>query len=474
MKTNKLTFVLLFILVFFCIQPAVLMAQQSSWSADNDGWILRKKTGSNKYEKFFAIGLWNVPGYTFIKTNEPDNENSNAKLFLERTKNYNMTFVGEGYKKDYMKGIIQCISSVNFPNTLKSYLDKVPSINSDKVASPYLRAQYIRKAIDNNDPKLKQALDSMINHLCQLNADNDYAWAPIDEISQGGSASFWNWPANVGDIVKERIKNKVKDGLIHTDLMGVGRGNSYLFEQLYLKTHASLPENPPMELLSKEARECVKNPLLGFRVAYDGSPVYDFNKGEYGYKEYDFETLKRLWFENIKICAAGFKNSGDVFGINAFRDFVAYPILSGITVDAIKAGINPNIPVWLYFDGNGYAKSPKVSTEDYVKNVKCQMYTSIVHGATGILFWNDRSKKPEVFDAIAPVVKEMKDNVKIFVLKTVETKADNDLHYVIKQKDSKHKYIIATNTSLTNTLPINVKGVNKKSLKPLEVYVASF
>jgi len=184
--------------------------------------------------------------------------------------------------------------------------------------------------------------------------------------------------------------------------------------------------------------------------------------------------LKRLWFENIKICAAGFKNSGDVFGINAFRDFVAYPILSGITVDAIKAGINPNIPVWLYFDGNGYAKSPKVSTEDYVKNVKCQMYTSIVHGATGILFWNDRSKKPEVFDAIAPVVKEMKDNVKIFVLKTVETKADNDLHYVIKQKDSKHKYIIATNTSLTNTLPINVKGVNKKSLKPLEVYVASF
>lgn len=473
MKTNKLSFVLFLYVGMLFYAPFSLKAQQSAWSSDNDGWILRKAPGSKKYEKFFAIGLWNVPGYTFIKTNEPDNEKSNAKLFLEKTKNYNMTFVGEGYKKDYMNGIIQFISSVNFPNTLKSYLDKVPSINSDKVASSYLRAQYIKKAIEEKDPKLNQALDSMINHLCQVNANNDYAWAPIDEIAQGGSAGSWNWPSNVGDIVRERIKNRVKNGLIHTDLVGVGRGNSYLFEQLYLKTHDKLPDYPPMEMLSKEARECVKNPLLGFRVAYDGSPVYEFNNGEYRYKDYDFETLKRMWFENIKICAAGFKNSGDVFGINAFRDFGAYPVLSGISVDAIKAGIGPNIPVWLYFDGNGYAKSPNVSTEDYVKNVKCQMYTSIVHGATGILFWNDRSKKPEVFDAIAPIIKEMNDNVKIFTLKTLETKIDNDVHYVIKKKDNKHKYVIATNTSLTKTLPINIKGSDKKSLNPLEVYIAA-
>jgi len=428
---------------------------------------LRKKPGGNKYEKFFAIGLWNVPGYTFTKANDPDTEKSNAKLFSERTRNYNMVFVDAGYSKDYMKGIVQFISCANFPATLKNYLDKVPSINTDEVVSPYFRAQYLRKDI--NNPKLKEALDSTINYLCQLNSHNDYAWAPIDKIVQGG-ANNWNWPACVGDLINERIKNKVKGGLVFTDLVGEVRGNSYLFEQLYLKTHASLPGNPPMEQLSKEAREFVKNPLLGFRVAYDGSPVYEFKNGDC--KDYDPETLKKLWFENIKLYSAGFKNSGDVFGINAYKDFFAYPILSGITVDAIKAGIGSEIPVWLYFDGNGYARESNVSAEDYVKNVKCQMYTSIVHGATGVLFWNDRRKTPEVFDALAPILKEMNDNVKIFVLKTIETKADNDLHYTIKKRDSKHKYIIATNTSLSNTLLINIKGVSKKSLKPLEVYVA--
>jgi hypothetical protein len=470
MKTNKLTFVFLFFSAIFCFQSRCLLAQQSSWSTDKDGWVLRKKPGDKKYEKFFAICLWNIPGYNRTKSTDPDSVKSNTQLFLEKTKYYNMKFAGSDQPKDFKNGLIPFISQPNFPAVFRQYLDKVPSINSDPVASPYLRSQYIRKDI--NNPKLKDALDSMINFICQKNSGNDYGWAPIDEIIQAGASGKWNWPACVGDIIYERIKQKQKDALVFTDLMGVGRGNSYLFEQLYLKTHASLPDNPPLELLSNEARECVKNPLLGFRMAYDGSPVYTFKNGEYRYKEYDFETLKRLWFENVKRCSAGFKNSGNVFGINAFRDFFAYPVLSGITVDAIKAGISPEIPVWLYFDGNGYAKESNVSTENYVKSVKCQMYTSIIHGATGVLFWNDKSKPTDVFDAIAPVLKEMTDNVEIFYLKTVETKIDNDLHYMIKKKDNKHKYIIATNTSLTETLPINVKGISKKSLKPLEVYVA--
>jgi len=470
MRTNKLTFAFLFSLVLLGIQPSALLAQQSSWTTDKDGWVLRKKPGSNKYERFFAICLWNIPGYARTKSADPDSVKINTQLFLEKTSYYNMKFGTSDQPKDLKTKLIPFISQPNFPAVFKNYLDKIPSINSDPVASPYLRSQYIRKDI--NNPKLKEALDSMIDHLCQKNSGNDYGWAPIDEIIQAGAAGKWNWPACVGDIIYERIKNKQKDALVFTDLMGIGRGNSYLFELLYLKTHSAMPDYPPMELLSKEARECRKNPLLGFRMAYEGSPVYEFNNGDYRYKEYDFETLKKLWFENVKICSAGFKNSGNVFGINAFRDFFAHPVLSGITVDAIKAGISSEMPVWLYFDGNGYAKEPDVSTEDYIKSVKCQMYTSIVHGATGVLFWNDKSKTPDVFDGLAPVLKEMNDNVKIFVLKTIETKINNDLHYMIKGKDSKHKYIIATNTSTTETLPIDIKGVSKKSLEPLEVYIA--
>jgi len=449
--------------------PSDSFSQQSAWTTDRDGWVLRKTPGSRRYEKFFAIGLWNVPGYTFTKTGEPDSEKSNAELFLKRTASYNMTFVQAGYQKDYMNGIIQFISSVDFPYTLNKYLDGIPQINQDKTNSPYIRMQYIRKDIAN--PKLRDTLDGTITRLNELNAKTDHVWAPIDEIANGGGGD-WNWPTGIGDIIYDRIKSREKHTLVFTDLMGVGRGNSFLFEQRYLKSHGPLPPNPPFELLSEEARACIKKPLLGFRQAYNGLPVYDFKNGEYSYRTYDIETLKSIWYENVRLSAAGFKRSGDVFGINAFRDFDAYPILAGITVDAIKAGTSSKTPVWLYFDGNGYAKSPNVSPEEYVKNVKCQMYTSIIHGATGILFWNDRYKTPAVFDALEPVIKELNGNRDVICLKTVEKKIDNDLHFIIKKRDSRRKFVIASNTSKTNAATLDIPKGRKIVLKPLEVYIS--
>ena len=35
-----------------------------------------------------------------------------------------------------------------------------------------------------------------------------------------------------------------------------------------------------------------------------------------------------------------------------------------------------------------------MEVNEYVKELKCQMYTSITHGATGVFFWNDRTKTP--------------------------------------------------------------------------------
>ena len=136
-------------------------------------------------------------------------------------------------------------------------------------------------------------------------------------------------------------------------------------------------------MLSSDARAC-KLPLLGFYQAFDGSPVYHFKGGNYSYVEYDFNELSRLWVENLRILANAYKENGDVFGINAFRDFYAHPVLAGITVDAMREGLGEGAPIWLYFDGNGYAKPGNVSPSAYLKNVKCQIYTAIVHGATGI------------------------------------------------------------------------------------------
>lgn len=182
--------------------------------------------------------------------------------------------------------------------------------------------------------------------------------------------------------------------------------------------------------------------------------------------------MKRIWYENTKIIAGDYSGNGDVFGINAFRDFYAYPVLAGLTVDALRAGLGEKVPLWLYFDGNGYAKPGNVAPEQYLVNVKCQIYTAIIHGATGILFWNDWSKTPEVFDELLPVMEELNDNLEIIKLNTVERVIEGDKHIIIKG-NSKERYIIASNTSKTDSITIEPqKGITLK-LAPLETLITS-
>jgi len=445
----------------------VLFSQQSSWTTSQDGWVLREKNGDTKFERFFAIGLWNIPGY-----NKEAMENGaavyreNAKPYLDKSSLYNMVYMSPGDLK-FQKERVEITGSIGFYEMLKKYIDNIPNASTGN-DSDYGKRQYIKKHV--NDKDFENALDSAIDLLIKQNGTTDHIWAPIDEIANGGAGSGWCWPAVVGNKIKEQIKKKEKNTLVYTDMVGIAKGNTYLFEQTYLKTHDSMPPTPPYDALGKGAVIIKERPLLGFNRAYNGLPVYE--NGTASYIQYDIETLKTLFFENLKSTAAGYKGCGDVFGINAFIDFNTYPVLAGTTVDAIKAGIDKKTPVWLFYDGNGYAKPSDMSAEKFVKIIKCQMYTSIIHGATGILFWNDRSNTPEVFNALEPIVKELHKNLDIFYLNTSYWKSKNDLHYMIKVKDKKHSYIIASNTSMTETIDINIPNVSKKSLKPLEVYIS--
>ena len=101
------------------------------------------------------------------------------------------------------------------------------------------------------------------------------------------------------------------------------------------------------------------------------------------------------------------------------------------------------------------------------------MYTSITHGATGIFFWNNPSGQ-EVWDALQPTLEEMKGNLDIIKLKTLEKRDNDNMHLMIKRDDKGQKYIIATNTSKTSSVPLNVENLEKNSLGPLEVYISPF
>lgn len=443
-------------------------SQQSSWESNQNGWVMRKSPQSSHYEKFFAIGLWNMPGYTVdAMENNPDAYRKNAKEYLDKTSLYNLVYMAPGNTKDNQERV-EITGSIGFYNTLNEYQNKIPGIKKGH-DSDYAKRRYVKENV--NGTQFVNMLDSLIKQTVLLNGSVDHIWAPIDEIANGGGGSGWCWHPTVGEKIKERIKIQEKNTLIYTDLMGVGRGNTYLFEQDYLKSHKSMPITPPYEALGKNAKIMKERPLLGFSRSHDQKPVYI--EGTAYYTEYELETLKTLFFENIKLCSKDYKGCGDVFGINAFIDFNTYPVLAGVTVDAIKAGIGKDTPVWPFFDGNGYAKPSDMSAEDFVLLLKCQIYTSIIHGATGVLFWNDRSNTPEVFNALDWVVRELTDNLNIIYMDTQESKSSDDLHYMIKA-DNKKKYIIASNTSKTDTIELNIPNVDKKNLKPLEVFISSF
>lgn len=454
--------------LFVCLSGTLVLAQQSVWKSNQNGWVTRKKPQSSQFEKFFAIGLWNMPGYTAnAMESDPETYRVNALQYLNNTSLYNIVYMSPGNIKDKYERV-EITGSVGFYETLKEYQKNIPGI-AESADSDYAQRQYIKNNVDDKD--FVNKLDSLINHTIKLNGPVDYIWAPIDEIVNGGGGSAWCWHPEVGEKIKERIKKQAKNTLVYTDLVGIGRGNTYLFERDYLKKNKFMPEKPPYDALGKDAKIMLERPLLGFYRSYDGKPVY--KEGTPYYEEYNLETLKTMFFENLKQCAKDYKGCGDVFGINAFIDFNTYPILSGVTVDAIKAGAGANTPIWFFFDGNGYAKPTGMSVDDFVKLLKCQIYTSVIHGATGVLFWNDRSKSPEVFNTLDSVVKELTENLDIIYMETQETKFEEDLHYMIK-KDKQKRYLIASNTSKTETQKLNIPNVSKKSFQPLEVFISSF
>lgn len=450
----------LLIVCFAVITTQVLFAQNSAWKT-KDGWALRKAPGTKKYEKFFAIGFWAIPGYRMTRTPEKDTAyDKNEKIFINRTGDFNLGIIQSGFAKPYMNRFIKAIGTAEFPHALLTYENKF--LNDNRADLAYYKMQQLRK--DVNSGRIKDILNNTVSDLIN-NTAGDYIWAPIDEVANGRG---WNFPPEALSEIYKQIKVKQPGTLVYTDIAGTGKGNMYLFESSYLKKYKNMPYDPPYDLLSKEAKEVKNYPLLGFNQAFDGRPLYEFSRGAYSYKKYGKEELKRLWFENMKETASGYKSGGDVFGLNAFIDFNAYPVLAAVTVDGIKAGVGKNVPVWLYFDGNAYAKGNQ-DIEKYVYKIKCQMYTSVIHGATGIMLWNDVTKDQKYYDPMLRLIKEIKSNQDIFKSKTVLTRSSGDLHFMIKKNGNK-RYILATNTNTTGNVLLNYKNM-QKMLGPLETVI---
>ena len=443
-----------------------------------EGWRYRK-TSKGETEKFFPICAWHVPGYNSEDNKYDPTDRTDADIFKTQARNLNMVFTHHPVQRDFLSEDGKILITIMPHQFTWFHMSKLPSASKGKERG-YYRNQYLKKAV--NDEKFIQELDDAIKKHVNTDFPNaERAYLPFDEVAQHMHIDDYYVPVVYGDKVHERLKMFDPDAIVFVDLAGNGKGSSFFFEKRYLKTHDSMPVDPPYHVVSDSAKTYAmwakdkekEQPLKVFYQGFDGRPRYEFKSNSYIATPYTTEELRSFHYENIKEYAEAYKGNGNAFGINAFRDFYADPILAGISVDAIRAGLGDrNVPIWLYFDGNGYAKSATMSAQEYVKYLKCQMYTSIIHGATGVFFWNDRSKTPEVWNALQPTLEKMREHIDIFKLKTLEKKSVDHLHLMIKQDDKGQKYIIASNTSINDNVPLRIKNVKKESLAPLEVYIS--
>ncbi len=441
----------------------------SEWKT-SEGWALRKAPGSNVYERFFAMGLWNAPGYMDYSPEYSTDSGNRAAMgrFLAASNVYNMAYQRCGNDQtDH--GRIEVVGSMPFFDVLDALQKSLPCAK-DNPFWDYSARTWIRNNI--NDSIVTKAISFVVDSIIQAEGDMDYIWAPIDEIAQGG-ASDWTWYPQMGEKIYQTIKSRQPNTLVFTDLLGSPHGNSYLFVKQYLETHDSLPAMPPfdgMDLSEFKGRE-----LLALSKDYRGNQIFSESiDGVGNLKQFSTEEIRDLVFNTVKICASDFQHCGDVYSINAFTDATVDPAIPSIAVDAIKAGISPDTPVWMWFDGNGYSNAGDITTEDFVKNVRCQIYTAIIHGATGIFFWNDMTKPDDIFNGINGVVEEVKNNVSLIEEPTEGWEATGEIHYMIKDSGNGKKTIIAANTSKSNEGILKVHGSEIHTLAPLEVYIDDF
>lgn len=412
-----------------------------------DRWVLKQTGKDTSYNKFFAIGIWGVPAYDINKANS-----ENTRYFQRVTKNFNLIYSRAQDVNDLMADKVKMIGTSEFPWTFGRYLNKKTEgidyyLQKNNI---YSGMQKIRSDIQSSELNglLKMQTQSILNY----SHIDSHIWAPIDEPASGYG---WCWYPNVLVELYKTIKSQDPNSLVYIDLVGNGRANHFLTEQIYLSGVNNLNLNEERE--RKKYEEKVVRYVTEEVRKVSGSRTL---------------VNEKIWFDNIKRTVAGYKDCGDIFGINSYRDFFDNPLLTGVTVDAMFSSLGNDKAVWLFFDSNGYAKFPNTSIEYYLKNVKLQIYISIIHGATGVLFWNDTTiNNNDNFRVALPLIKELRRYNNIIMLETNKKECSGEIIYIEKIDVYGKKHIIAANTSKTKKCFISHPLIRRKFLLPMEVFI---
>ncbi len=451
---------------------APLSATATSLSPQQTGgkdvWAIRDGWAYQNGAKFFAIGVWGVPGFRPTR-GKVENELPNIQKFEQTRSLFNMVFVQSGYEKTYMRDVTIL---AGWPK-LKWRFRKGfagpdrwrPDKNGDNILD-YQEMMFIRQNLDSFfGGYIKKHI---VNELHERFKSRSFVWQVADEPNTG--FENWLWHPSILEEYQRAVKEIDPNSLTFVDLFGTIRGDRFAYEEHYKRRFGSLPSQLPRGYDSNNLEGDPDN-LLSYIYAADGTPVYERRRGSNRLRPQARSTFRSKYYDNVYQTAAAYSQTADVLGVNCYADFAEYPEAAGIVVDAIRAACGNTTPIWLYFDGAAYAKPKGMSDSKYVELVKCQIYLSIVHGATGLVFWSREQTDPSHWSRIEALVREVIGNLNIVKSTVLESAVQGDVHFARYQLNSGAQYVIAVNSNKSSRREYRDEGGTRLALRPLEVRI---
>ena len=471
------------ILHWICIENNFAQTRTLSTFDINGEWVTRNQ------KKFFA----KIAGYFYLESlpeyQEIEKQKGKYGAFIDISESFNVIMLpwwprfleNNGYKKlafengnnpafsiDYSNGYYKEIKSSDrvvlmTQTTYLMDLLRYAGLNDYKMSSGYFNHDNPIKTSKNNwvvGPKDMESLIKEENYCrffgteiswgyFQKNVVNvlmkdrgEFFWFLTDEPERNGLD--WFLPQAFLKKIYQSLTNNNLNNICFVSFGPAKYGNTYLFSKEYPNR---IPDN------KKEAY----------------SNDYFFSYGE------DYDGLKK----NVKLTINYYKDVGNVFGINDYSLINEDPAYAGYFVDWIREE-KGEVPIWIWV-------APYLYSTDY-SLLKCQVFTAIVHGATGIGFWlmnkegvsdpNQLFKAIKLSQEIELIQPILIAEIAVEIMGTEKwLKGKNEIHYTIKKMDSDELAIIAVNTSKMNSetfelsldYPYNIDI--KKILSPMEVEI---
>lgn len=446
----------------------LVLSNESLYSVDK--WHIEEGWAYRNGEKFFPIGIWGIPDYDF-KLFKVDEDMENIRLFKEIGDIFNLVYVQYGREQEYMKNSLLFTGYGHFMWKMKEGYCGPSSYNPDKNGD---------KKINLNEMQFIK--DNLIKHysgyiykevVIDINKrfyNYNHIWFLADEPNTG--FADWVWYPEIVKTYNDAVKKTTDSTLTFIDLFGSIKGDRYAYEQNYRKMYGKkleiLPEGTKQELLQGDPLQ-----LSSYNYSADGTPVYRYNLNRNRWEFNDVEKYKDKFYYNIFSTATIYGMCADVLGVNCYQDYFNFPSSAGLTIDAIKDACGNEKPVWLFFDGAAHAKPQFTSEKEYLKNVRCQIFTSIVHGASGVLFWSKKDVAETYWNLMKELALELKYNAEIIKGIEIEEGKENNIIFSIRKISTGESYIIAVNTSKRSSNQLHFSDL-KLMLNPLEVIIKKY